>query len=174
MDGSWETEAPASARKGYRAAWLGGRLIAGAGWLLALIGVAAGLAAAWLRKDIETLVMAATICLSGLVLIVVGQTIRAAVDSAIHTRRILLLLQAGPLQWATRPPPPPTPPAPPERTRNQSEWLKTPSTPISTAMRSSVASEDVQPCVNPFCERLLPESAEICPHCKTRRKRVAV
>ncbi|NEX20088.1 hypothetical protein G3480_07125 [Thiorhodococcus mannitoliphagus] len=171
MDEGSERQALLWSHKGYRTAWLGGRLLAGIGWLLALLGVAGSLLAVWLRKDVETLVIGAASCASGLLLVVAGQTIRAAVEGAIRTREILGLLQAGPLQWATRPPPPQTPPTPPERSRSQSAWLKTPSTPISAEMRSSIASEDVRPCVNPFCERLLPEAAEVCPHCSTRQKR---
>lgn len=174
MDEDRSAKPPLGARTGYRTAWFGGRLLAGLGWLLAVLGLLGGLGALWLRRDPEMLMTAATVCLAGALLVVIGQAVRAAVEGAVRARAILQLLQAGPLQWATRPPPSPIPPEPPARTPDQSAWLKTPSTPISAEMRSSVASEDVHPCVNPFCERLLPESAEICPHCKTRQKRVAV
>ncbi|MBK1723771.1 hypothetical protein [Thiocystis violacea] len=168
-----ETETPPSTRPQYRTARLGGRLLAGAGWILALLGLAWIATAAWLEKGLAVLGIGALTCVSGGFMVVTGQLIRATVDSANQTREILQLLRSGPLQWATHPPSPPLPAAPPERTPEQTSWLKTPSTPISADMRSSIASENVSPCVNPFCARLLPEGSEICPHCKTRQKRLS-
>ena len=173
MDEGSDRETLGRAHPRYRTAWLGGRFLAGAGWLLTLLGLAGGAAAAWLRKDVELLLIGAVSGVSGLFMVVAGQAVRATVENANQTREILRVLESGPFQWATRPPPPPVPAPPRELTREQSAWLKTPSTPISAEMRSSVSSEDVSPCVNPFCERLLPEGTKVCPHCKTRQRRAS-
>ena len=147
-----------------------GRSLRGLGWLSMSLAPMAGGVSFWMTGMIEHLALAAAATVLGLVMVAAGQLMRAAVDGAVQTREIMAMLQSGPLQWATRPAPPQTPAAPPPRTREQSAWLNSPSTPLTDEMRATVASERVQPCVNPFCGRLLPEDADTCPHCRTRQR----
>jgi hypothetical protein len=157
-------------RAGYRIADLVGRALRGLGWLtLGLAPVAGGLGF-WLTRKPETAALASAATVLGLLMVAAGQLLRATVDSAVQTREILAMLQSGPLQWATRPPPPETPAEPPQRTPEQAAWLKSPSTPLTAEMRATVASQTVRPCVNPFCSRLVPEDSETCPHCRTRQR----
>jgi len=163
-------------RSSYRTARLVARLISGIGWSMLLVLLTLGVALAWHLRDPLVAVLGGIGALGGLLIVALGQWIRANLDTADHTREIRdrLWSQGAAYDSLSREmasehsrEPRSNP-----RSRRRPDSPSPSSSRISSEMAETVASQSAARCVNPLCDRLLPDAEAVCPHCGMRQSLV--
>ena len=163
-------EAPRAYRSHYRSARFVARLMSGLGWLLLCVVLSAALIAFKDSGKPMTLLAGAGLALGCLLLVALGQLIRATLDSADHSRQIRDLLSEHAFLAPSLLIRPRTLDDLDRRTA-ASAGVPAPTSASAVTfpseMISTVASPSAAQCINPLCARLLPEADAVCPHCDT-------
>ncbi|MFD2110603.1 hypothetical protein [Thiorhodococcus fuscus] len=164
-------------RPSYRTARLVARLISGIGWSILVVLLTLGAALAWHLRDPLVAILGGIGAFGGLLVVALGQWIRANLDTADHTREIRDRLWSQEMYYSLAhemaSEHPGEPRSKPRSSSTADRSGPSPSSSkISSEMAETVASQSAVRCVNPLCDRLLPDAEAVCPHCGMRQSLV--